>query len=89
MNIELAIEMLRQLVSLSLLLVAPFLVASMVVGVLVSLFQAVTSIQEQTLSFMPKLLTIGLVLVFSAPWLLRNMMQFTIVCLSRLPEMAK
>jgi flagellar biosynthetic protein FliQ len=89
MNIEQAIEILRQLVTLSLMLVAPFLISSMVIGVLVSLFQAVTSIQEQTLSFMPKLLAMGLVLMLSAPWLLRTMMQFTIMILSRLPEMTK
>ena len=71
------------------MLVAPFLISSMVIGVLVSLFQAVTSIQEQTLSFMPKLLAMGLVLMLSAPWLLRTMMQFTIMILSRLPEMTK
>jgi flagellar biosynthetic protein FliQ len=89
MNIEQAIEILRQLVTVSLLVVGPFLIVSMVVGVAVSLFQSVTSIQEQTLSFVPKLVSIGLVLVFSAPWVLRNMMQFTITFLSRLPDMAK
>lgn len=71
----------------SLLIVGPILLTGMATGILVSLFQAVTSIQEQTLTFVPKLLTVGLVLVISAPWVLRNMMQFTISFFSRLPEM--
>jgi len=89
MNIEQAIEILRQLVFTSLLVVGPILISSMVVGVLVSLFQSVTSIQEQTLGFVPKLVVVGLVIVFSAPWVLRSMMQFTITFLSRLPEMTR
>ncbi len=89
MNIEQAIEILRQLVTLSMLVVGPILISTMVVGVLVSLFQAVTSIQEQTLSFVPKLVTAGFVMIFSAPWILRNVMEFTITFLSRLPEMTK
>lgn len=89
MTIEQAIEILRQLVMTSLLVVAPILLSSMLVGILVSLFQSVTSIQEQTLTFVPKLITVGVVLVFSAPWVLRNMMQFTITFLTRLPEMVK
>lgn len=89
MNIEQAIEMLRQLVTMSLLVVGPILVTSMVVGIAISLFQSVTSIQEQTLAFVPKLVAVGLVLVFSAPWVLRSMMQFTITFLTKLPEMAR
>lgn len=89
MNVESAIEILRQLVLASLMIVGPILLAAMAVGVLVSLFQSVTSIQEQTLSFVPKLLAICLVIVFAAPWLLRNIMQFTASFLSRLPEMVR
>ena len=89
MNIEQAIEILRQLITTSLLVVGPILATAIVVGVLVSLFQSVTSIQEQTLTFVPKLLAVGLVIVFSAPWMLRNLMQFTITYLSRLPEMVR
>ena len=87
MNAEQATEILRQLIFTSLIIVGPILLTRMVTGILVSLFQAVTSIQEQTLTFVPKLLTVGLVLVISAPWVLRNMMQFTITLFSRLPEM--
>lgn len=89
MNVEEAIEILRQLVMASLMSVGPILLAAMVVGILISLFQSVTSIQEQTLAFVPKLLAICLVIVFAAPWVLRNMMQFTSSFLSRLPEMVR
>lgn len=89
MNIEQAIEILRSLITTALMVVAPILGAALVVGILVSLFQSVTSIQEQTLTFVPKLIAIGFIVLIAAPWLLRIMMQFTISFLSRLPEMAR
>jgi flagellar biosynthetic protein FliQ len=89
MNIEQAIEILRSLITTSMIAVAPILGASLIVGLLVSLFQSVTSIQEQTLTFVPKLVTVGLVLIIAAPWLLRIIMQFTASFLSRLPEMVR
>ncbi len=89
MNMEQSIEILRQLVGTSLLVVSPILIGSLVVGLVVSLMQSVTSIQEQTLSFVPKLVVISLVLVLGAPWILRQLMQFTITYITRLPEMVR
>ena len=89
MNMEQSIEILRQLVGTSLLVVSPILIGSLVVGLVVSLLQSVTSIQEQTLSFVPKLVAISLVLVLGAPWILRQLMQFTITYITRLPEMVR
>lgn len=89
MNIEQAVEILRQLVTTSLLVVSPILLVSLVVGLAVSLVQSVTSIQEQTLSFVPKLVAIALVLVVAAPWILRQLMQFTIMFISRIPQMVR
>ena len=89
MNIEQAVEILRQLVTTSLLVISPLLLVSMVVGLVVSLVQSVTSIQEQTLSFVPKLLAIALVLVVAAPWILRQLMQFTIMFILRIPQMVR
>ncbi len=89
MNIEQAVEILRQLVTTSLLVVSPILLVSLVVGLAVSLVQSVTSIQEQTLSFVPKLLAIALVVVVAAPWILRQLMQFTIMFISRIPQMVR
>ena len=89
MNMEQSIEVLRQLIGTSLMVVSPILLGSLVVGLVVSLLQSVTSIQEQTLSFVPKLLAISLVIVLGAPWILRQLMQFTITYLSRLPDMVR
>ena len=89
MNMEQSIEILRQLVGTSLLVVSPILIGSLIVGLVVSLLQSVTSIQEQTLSFVPKLVAISLVIVLGAPWILRQLMQFTITYITRLPEMVR
>jgi flagellar biosynthesis protein FliQ len=89
MNIEQSVEILRQLVMTSLLVISPILVVSLVVGLAVSLLQSVTSIQEQTLSFVPKLVGIAVVVVTTAPWILRTLMQFTVTYISRLPEMVR
>ena len=89
MNMEQSIEVLRQLIGTSLLVVSPILLGSLLVGLLVSLLQSVTSIQEQTLSFVPKLLAVSLVIVLGAPWILRQLMQFTITYISRLPDMVR
>jgi flagellar biosynthetic protein FliQ len=89
MNPESAIELLRSLITISLTVVSPIVGTAIVVGVIVSILQAVTSIQEQALSFVPKLAAIGILLIVTAPWMLRQIMQFTVVCLNRLPEMAK
>lgn len=89
MNIEQAIEVLRSLITTCLMVVGPILIAAMIVGVAVSLFQSVTSIQEQTLTFVPKLVAIGVVMIAAAPWILRTLMEFTIDYFTRLPDMAR
>ena len=89
MNIEQAVEILRSLITTSLLVVAPLLGAALVVGIIVGLFQSATSIQEQTLTFVPKLLAIGFTVIVAGPWILRVLMQFTTTFLLRLPEMVR
>ena len=89
MNVEQAIDLLHTMVITALSVICPLLVTAMVIGVLVSLLQSVTSIQEQTLTFVPKMVGVVLVLVFSAPWMLRTLMQFTISFFSRIPEMVR
>lgn len=58
-------------------LAGPMLVAAMVVGLVVSIFQAITQINEATLTFIPKMITIVLVLVIMAPWMLEIMSEYT------------
>ena len=87
MTPEMAIEFLRMLIVTALKVTAPVLLAAIIVGVVVSLLQAVTSIQESTLSFAPKLLEVGAVVIASAPWMIRELMEFTVFFLSRIAEM--
>ena len=63
----------------------PLLLAGLVVGLLVSVFQAVTQIQEQTVAFVPKMVIMVLVLSFTLPWLLSQMMQYTTNLIAGIP----
>lgn len=55
---------------------APLLISSLIVGLIISIFQTVTSIQEQTLTFVPKILTVFLVLIICGDWILNNILDF-------------
>lgn len=88
MNLETAIELFRQAVTNSLMLVAPILATTIVVGLIISILQSVTSIQEQTLSFAPKLFAVGGVLIIGSAWLMRTIMSFTIEVYQKIPEVA-
>ena len=70
-------------------LVAPVLGASLIVGLIIAIFQATTSIQEQTLTFLPKLLTILLVLGLLGGWMFTSMKGFTINLFEMIPKMAR
>ena len=61
----------------ALLLSAPFLIVSIVIGVIISVFQAATQIHEQTIAFVPKILAIALVLIFLGSWMINVMVDFT------------
>jgi flagellar biosynthetic protein FliQ len=63
----------------------PLLLTALVVGVVVSLVQAVTQLQEQTLTFIPKLLAVGLMLVITLPWVLVKLTEFLVSVLRSLP----
>jgi flagellar biosynthetic protein FliQ len=89
MNQETAIEMLRSLITVSLLVTTPIILAAVVVGVVISLLKAVTSIQEPTLSFAPKLIAVGAIIIVGAPWILRQLMQFTVFFINKIPEMTR
>ncbi len=89
MNIEQAIDVLRGLITMVLMIISPILIVAVVVGLVVSIIQSATSIQEQTLSFVPKLIAVALVLVLVSPWMLRNLMQFTTSHLTRMAEVGR
>ncbi len=67
----------RQAIEITLLVSAPLLVSALVVGLLVSIFQAATQINEMTLSFIPKLLVMFFVLVAAGPWMVNLLMDYT------------
>jgi flagellar biosynthetic protein FliQ len=71
------VEITNQAIKVTLMLAAPMLLGALVVGIMVSLFQAVTQINEQTLSFIPKILVIVMALVLMSPWMMDTMTSFT------------
>jgi flagellar biosynthetic protein FliQ len=88
MNPEMAIDVFKTTVVFAIYMAAPFLLAMLVVGLITSLFQSVTSIQEPTLTFAPKLLTFAGLSLLLAPWLLRSMGEFTISMFARMVGLA-
>jgi flagellar biosynthesis protein FliQ len=84
MNPDLAIDLFKSTVMFALYVVAPFLGATLVVGLIASLVQSVTSMQEQTLTFVPKLLVLSALMLLLTPWLLRALSEFTITIITRM-----
>ncbi|MDP6232093.1 MAG: flagellar biosynthesis protein FliQ [Nitrospinaceae bacterium] len=77
MTVDQSIDIVKNLMMLCLKVALPFLLSAMVVGLLVSFFQAITSIQEQTLTFVPKALVVVMVVVFLFPWVTNTMLDYT------------
>jgi len=84
MNPDLAIDLFKSTVMFALYIVAPFLGVTLVVGLLASILQSVTSMQEQTLTFVPKLIALAALTLLLTPWLLRALSEFTITILTRM-----
>lgn len=89
MNPEFAIELLKQMIFQALALASPFLMTAMVIGLAISLFQAVTTIHEQTLSFVPKALGIVGLLLLLLPWMVRTLVEFTTAIIEKMPQMVQ
>ncbi len=64
-------------IKIAILLAAPMLLAGLIVGLLVSIFQSVTSINELTMTFIPKMLAVACALLFFLPWMVQTMLNFT------------
>jgi flagellar biosynthesis protein FliQ len=82
-----ATELLKSMIYLAVALAAPFLMTAMIIGLAVSLFQAVTSIHEQTLTFVPKAMGVIGVLLLLLPWMLRSLIEFTTAVIEKIPQM--
>lgn len=77
----------RQALELTLLIAAPVLLTALIIGLLVSIFQAATQINEQTLSFIPKLIGMFGVLIIAGPWMVGLMVDFIQRLFSNIPWM--
>lgn len=89
MNSDTVISLAAKAMELALMISLPLLLAGLLVGLVVSIFQAVTQIQEQTLSFIPKILALAAVLVIGGPWMLGEMTAYTTELWSSIPDMVR
>ena len=88
MNEDLAIHLAVEALIVTLKVSAPFLLAGLLVGLIVSVFQAATQIQEQTLSFIPKIVATGVVGVIAGPWALDVLVAYAHELFVSIPELA-
>jgi flagellar biosynthetic protein FliQ len=79
------LELGRQAMLVGLQAAMPVLLAALIVGLVVSVFQAVTQIQEMTLQFIPKMIAVGLVVLFAGGWMLTQIVEFTVRVFTNLP----
>ncbi len=88
MSATLALELIRRAVVLCLLVSGPLLLTALCTGLVVSLLQAITQIQEQTLTFIPKLVLMSVVLLLVMPWMLSQLLEYLVSVLRALPTLA-
>jgi len=89
MSQDLVVQLFRELLKSTLMLMAPMLIASIVVGMLVSIFQAATQIHEMTLVFVPKILVIAGCLMVLFPWMMNFAISYTANLLTNIPVYVK
>jgi flagellar biosynthetic protein FliQ len=87
MTPETVLEIGKQAMVVTAMLAAPLLLSALVVGLLVGMFQAATQINEMTLTFVPKLMVVVLVLLLAGPLLLKTLLGFTIGLFERIPDL--
>jgi flagellar biosynthetic protein FliQ len=85
MDTAMVVDLARQALWMTMLISAPMLLVALVVGLIVGIFQAATSINEQTLSFIPKLLAIGLTASVFGGWMINTLVDYTKVLYGRIP----
>ena len=89
MDIGMAVYLMNSGIFQTLMLAAPILIIGVAVGLVISIFQATTSIQDQTLSFVPKIVSILGALVVFGPWMFASLKQFTINLMEMIPLMVR
>lgn len=86
MNSELAVELARRALLLTLLLGTPVMVVALVVGLVISIGQAVTQIQDQTLTFAPKMILIWLTILITLPWSIQILTEYSTELFQNIPQ---
>lgn len=86
MTPEYVLNMARQAMQVAMMIGAPMLLVSLVVGLLVAVFQAATQLNEQTLSFIPKLLAVATTMILAGPWVLGVIVDYTRDVLTNIPN---
>jgi flagellar biosynthetic protein FliQ len=89
MSDALLLDVMSNAVKTLMLVLAPIMLGTLAIGLVISVFQAVTQINEQTLTFVPKLVAAFAILLFAGPWMASQMMQFTTQLFTMLPQMAR
>ncbi len=89
MDITTVVAIGKEAMKITMLLAMPLLLVSLIAGLIVSIFQAVTQIQEMTLTFIPKIIATALALVFLAPWMTKLMVNYVIQLYSSIPLIIK
>jgi flagellar biosynthetic protein FliQ len=87
MNPDFAVELIRLMMLKASQITVPILATGMVIGVSVSVFQTVTSVQEQTLTFFPKTIGVATFLVIASPWIIRTLIEYTQLLIQMAPQM--
>lgn len=85
MNIDYVIYLSRETMTTASLILAPLLGAGLIVGLLVAIFQAITQIHEMTLTFIPKMAIVGIIIILLMPWFLDILMAFTQEVFNQIP----
>ena len=86
MSVDQAVELGRAAVMMGLLIGAPVMLTAIIVGLVVSILQAVTQIQDQTLSFVPKIIAMFLAVLYLLPWILHQMMEYSTGLYQNVPD---
>lgn len=89
MTAETVISIGQQAIEMAIIVSAPMLIAALATGLLVSIFQAATSINEMTLSFIPKLLVMFVVMIVAGPWMINTMMDYMARLFTSIPELIR
>jgi len=87
MNQDTVTNLAAQAMSLAMKVAGPLLLTALVIGLLVSIFQAVTQIQEQSLSLIPKIIGIAVVIMLLGPWMLGQLVSYTTALYTSIPTM--